>query len=165
MIPYLPNHRGTSFLRVKKTVLFTFALCFTTLCFSQGDFRKGYMVKSTGDTIFGFVQYRDGHRANRNCSFSENGKETIAISSPKTSKLRICQWQSFRNEKSQYRGGNQEACFLEIKIRGQVSLFKYEKFLFVQGNTDSLRRLSNDKKEQTKNDKTVINILIDTLPF
>jgi hypothetical protein len=79
MIFDLPNHRGTLLLPVKKTILFTFAFCFATLCFSQGDFRKGYIVKSTGDTIFGFIQYKDGHRANRNCSFSENGKETMAV--------------------------------------------------------------------------------------
>ena len=105
-------------LAVKKTILFTLAFCFTTFCFSQGDFRKGYIVKSTGDTIFGFIQYRDGHRANRNCPFSENGKETMAVFEAKDiMAYGFVNGKVFETRKVNTEGETRKPVFLEVKIR------------------------------------------------
>ena len=156
-MPDLPNHSGTLLLPGKRTILLTFAFCFTTLCFSQGDFRKGYIVNSTGDTIFGFVQYKDGHLANRKCAFSENGKETMAIFEPKDIKAYgFANGKAFETRKVKIEDEIMMAVFLEVKIRGLVSLYKYEKYLLVQRNADSLQRLSNDKTEQIMPGKTTM---------
>lgn len=172
MIADLPSLGSTLSPHIKKTIVFTFAFCTAIFCFSQGDFRKGYIVKNTGDTISGFIQDREGYRVYRNCPFSENGKQTMVVFEPKDiNGYGFANGKVFETTKINTADEAGKLVFLEVKIRGQVSLYKYEGSFFVQKNTDSLQRLSNDKSKKLMGEKQVMRYsnrhiaLLNTLLF
>jgi len=52
-------------------------LCFTVIATAQTDFREGYIIENSGDTIYGEIDYRGDHRMSRICKFKNSNKKVI----------------------------------------------------------------------------------------
>ena len=55
-----------------------FCLTFTSFVFAQTNYRQGYIVKSSGDTLKGYIDYKEWD----NTPISINFKQSIAVSKP-----------------------------------------------------------------------------------
>lgn len=111
--------------------------------FSQ-DFRPGYIVTNDTDTTRGLVAYEEGAQVYQSCNFkaSENGATTVY--SPTDIK-----GYGFENDKifeSREVSVTDEPAtktFVEVIVRGAVSLFKAGRIFWINKNGDDLQKLVN----------------------
>jgi hypothetical protein len=116
----------------------------SSLCFGQGDYRQGYIIKSNGDSISGYVGYR-GKKANyKNCLFKESKKgEKIRYSPSELKAYGITDDRRFESKRVEIDSGRIELRFIEIIIKGAVSLYSYKNTYYVE--RDSLVKLPKNK--------------------
>lgn len=50
--------------------------------FSQSDFRAGFLIKNSGDTLYGLIDYRSDKYNSNKCRFKLNNKSSIEIYTP-----------------------------------------------------------------------------------
>src|SRR6478736_5043248 len=55
-------------------------LFFSVSLQGQNDFRPGYIIKSSGDTLKGWVAYREGQSQYTECHYKPTAKESESIS-------------------------------------------------------------------------------------
>ena len=131
-------------------------ICTTEFVFSQTDYRKGYVVTYTGDTLIGLVGYRDGHKAYQLCNFKSSQAQSPIIYEPGS----IIGY-GFQNDKAfqsreiSLKGQSSKVVFLEVLVKGRVSLYKFERALFVEKEGTPLQQLISETKELTIDGKTV----------
>jgi hypothetical protein len=122
--------------------------------FSQTDYRRGYVITNTRDTLNGLVDYREGVKAHRSCDF-KNSKAQPVISYEPASILGY----GFQNDKfflsKEILIKDQQAkvVFLEVLVLGLVSLYKFEDTYFIEKDTSGLLQLINESKEITVDGK------------
>lgn len=109
-------------LRISKKVIFAcFASLFTQFCAAQTDFRAGFVVKKSGDTLYGEIDYRGDKAMANTCRFrSYMGKNQIIFSPEELI--------SYRFKDSKYFISSvwkEEKLFLEYLINGKVSIYYY----------------------------------------
>lgn len=147
----------TRVLKMSKVVFIAFAFCFTKTCFSQENFKKGYIIKSDGDTLSGLVDYREGFRSYRICQFKSVFDQSVATYTPDDIRgYGMINGKTFQSKKITEANGVLKNVFLDMKIIGFVTLYKYEYVFYVQKSSDSLQRLSNDKSQQLIDGKQVV---------
>lgn len=95
---------------------------------AQSDFRAGYIIQTTGDTLRGRVDFSGGKRANQQCRFRPTEGASVATYTPEQlsgygfSNDRTYQVQ--RVPKSNLKGDSTtQRVFLEVLVRGAVSLY------------------------------------------
>lgn len=150
------HHYIKSNLKESLTAVAVFICCFTS-CYGQENFRKGYVVTAGRDTLSGLVDYREGFRSYRICQFKSLAEHDAVIYTPADILgYGLADGKSFETRKIKDANGVEKVVFLDVKLVGLVSLFKYERYLFVQKSGDSLIRISNDKSEKIINEKLVL---------
>jgi len=131
-------------------------ICTTEFAFSQTDYRKGYVVTNTGDTLFGLVSYRDGQKAYKRCNFKSSQAQSPVIYEPGS----IVGY-GFQNDKVfqsreiSLKGEPSKVVFLEVLVKGRVSLYKFERALFVEKEGIPLQQLISETKELSIDGRTV----------
>jgi hypothetical protein len=98
--------------------LYLFLLLSTQILIAQTDYRPGYIIKSSGDTIFGEIDYRSNLIMSEICKFKTNGN-TIQTLSPEDIK-------AFRFNGSKYfvsKKVNDKNFFLEYLIKGKMNVY------------------------------------------
>jgi hypothetical protein len=109
-------------LQINKNVLFAYVLSITTqFCVAQTDFRPGFVVKKSGDTLHGEIDYRGDMTMKSDCRFQAQKGGTETVFSPD-------ELISFRFKESKYfvsRVWKEEKLFLEYLINGKVSIYYY----------------------------------------
>jgi len=122
---------------------------------AQTDFRPGFIVNNTGDTLRGWVDYRTGVKNFRTCSFKKDGGE------PVTYLPADIRGYGFTNDKRhlsrtvETADKVKEFVFLEVLVSGRASLYKFMNSLYLEKDT-SLVRLSNDAYETYINGQRVV---------
>jgi hypothetical protein len=104
-------------MKLKKLILFGLLIA-TRILNGQTDFRPGYIIKTTGDTIFGQIDYRDALLMSKVCKFKDKESE-IAKYNPND----II---AFRFIDSKYyvsREINNRKVFLEYLIKGKINIY------------------------------------------
>ncbi|MEO7989451.1 MAG: hypothetical protein ABI663_07920 [Chryseolinea sp.] len=138
----------------------------SSLCFGQGDYRQGYIIKSNGDSISGYVGYRGKKSNYKSCLFKESKKgEKIRYSPSELKAYGIIDDRRFESKRVEIDSGRAEMRFIEIIIKGAVSLYSYKNIYFIE--KDSLVKLPKSKSVtvQTaqgpykKEDKRFVGIL------
>lgn len=130
----------------------TFVLLITFLCFhnvySQTDFREAYIITNEGDTISGFADYRGGANNFKSCNFkaSEN-QESVVYSPTQLKAYRFVDDKFFESKDIKTGGDSIERHFLEVLVRGKVTLYKYRSSFYVEKNDTLFYKLTNEKKE------------------
>lgn len=143
-------------LKMSKMACIAFAFCFANTCFSQENFKKGYIIRQGGNTLSGLVDYREGFRSYRICQFKSLPDQSIATYTPDDIMgYGLTNGRAFQTREIKDAARNKSVVFLDVKVVGLISLYKHEGSLFVQKAGDSLQRISNDKTEKLMNGKLV----------
>ncbi len=135
-------------------LIFIFIL---TNCIAQSDFRNGYIINNSGDTVYGQINYK-GNRSNaKECIFIKNGStEHIKYAPADLRGYRFIDSKYFvtrkiKKEISGKSGTIEELLFLEYLIHGEVDIFYYRddagEHYFIDNEAKQLTELRNDEKE------------------
>ena len=125
--------------------------------FAQSEFRPGYIINMAGDTLTGFVDYKESSANNRMCSFKEN--KSAKTQQFGTDDIRAY---GFKNDRAyevkhiQKKDEETIKAFVEVLVKGKLNLYIYESRFFVEKNLDELLELKNEKEETYVNDTRVI---------
>lgn len=161
---------------MKKVLYLTALLIISQLTYSQSGFRPGFIIKQKGDSIHGMVKYREGKINHLQCEFKENDSQGTVSYSP----AEIYAY-GFDNDKFFRSFGSlpgEEAAvsvFLEVLIKGKVSLYKYDKVFYVEKDGYGLLKLvdpakvatdgaENPEGKRTPNYRGVLSLLLADSP-
>lgn len=141
---------------MKRLIILLAITCIAEFSFSQTDYRNGYVITNAGDTLSGFVDYREKDKAYKSCDFKvSKGQNTITYEPGsiigygfENDKFFLSREISIKNKPSQ-------VVFLEVIVRGLVSLYKFENTYFVEKGNDGLQQLINETKEVFIEEKRV----------
>lgn len=143
-------------------------LLFSQSVFSQIDFRKGFIIKSSGDTINGYVNYHEGNISYRVCQFRTNESESTKEYTPETIKgYGYVDDKVYQSETvvttDQVRKDSH--IFYEVITRGLVSLLKCESDFYVMKGDSTFYRLNNDPMVINKADYSIVSSITRYLGF
>lgn len=133
---------------MKKVILLSaLLLLFAFKCFGQSDFRKGFVITSNYDTLYGFVNYKESLRANKVCNFKKLLDQPVVTYEPnqlvgygfENDKFFVSREIRFKEVKSRV--------FLEVLVGGIVNLFEYDQKYWVEKDTSGILPLTNETTE------------------
>jgi hypothetical protein len=104
---------------MKLIQILIFLSFFKAFLFGQTDFRTGYIIDSSGDTIFGQVDYRGDLLMGMQCRFMKEGQKEVQLFKP-------FEIQSYRFTDGKYyisRKISNQDVFLEYVLNGQVNIY------------------------------------------
>lgn len=135
-----------------KRLLFVVTTIFvTSVCYSQSNFKEGYILTHDKDTVKGFVAFREGVRAFSECVFRRSLKEDRTTYRP----LDIAGYgvvgnRVFESRDIALRGQAPTTAFLEVVVKGRVTLYRIGDDFLVQKEGGEFRQLINEKRVETK---------------
>lgn len=100
-------------------------LIFPFAAFSQKDFRPGFVVLNSGDTVKGLVLYRLGPRISNECFYRATRKGETRV-------YKADELQSYAVTNDKYYASmvldsaTKEKVFVEKLVTGKVSIFRYQ---------------------------------------
>jgi hypothetical protein len=104
---------------------------------AQLEYKPGYIVTNTGDTVHGKIKTRLGSKAATTCSFRD-GSSTIQYGPDQIEVFAF-------TGNGHYVSGVEPGCFVEELIRGELSLYKSGQVFFVRKNDDKPVRLETGR--------------------
>ncbi len=112
---------------MKKLLNVALFLMITVLnCQGQNDWKPGYIIKNSGDTIFGSIDNRDSKSNTKQCFFRKDSLSESTVYEPQDiAGYRIIDGKYFVS-KNIPDGGSTRKLFLEFLIHGKVDVFHYE---------------------------------------
>ena len=138
---------------MKNKYLATVIVLFMTLNVrSQSDFRPGYLILNSNDTLHGYIEYRGNKSNARKCVFKKDLEKTALKTEYSPEEIK-----AYRFIDSKYYisrkitvDGIEKMLFLEYLIHGKIDIFYYrdesgEHYLADKGNT-RLIPLTNEEK-------------------
>ncbi len=137
---------------MKKQLLTLLLIWASENCFSQTDFRRGYVITNAKDTLFGLVDYREGAKAYKTCAFKKSKNLNEFIYEPSgIIGYGFDDDKYFQSREIFTKGQSSEAVFLEVIVKGLVSLYKFENIFFVEKDNNGLQQLINEREETIVN--------------
>lgn len=109
--------------------------------FSQNDFRKGYIINIQGDTLHGYVAHTLKSKKYNLCVFKEGNN----ITEYKSEQIKLYSIEGGRT----FVSGIVPELFVELLVKGEISLYKNESNFYVQkndGESYALIRYQNKEK-------------------
>jgi hypothetical protein len=141
---------------MKKLVLLIGALSLAKLSFAQNDFREGYIISNAGDTSLGFIDYTQAGQRYRVCHFKKNNDQNVVAYEPsQIAAFGFVDNIFFESKEVKVENQEQRRVFAEVKVKGFVSLFRYDFEYYVEKNNGGLQRLSNENQTIYVNGKTM----------
>lgn len=123
---------------------------------SQSQYRKGYIVKKSGDTITGFIGYREGDRNYKVCDYKKTPDQKATEFQPSEILLygidddaQYISHEILLNDKK-------EKVFFEVLVRGKISLYKHSHRFFVKKDNDEFHELVSEKIEVSVDGKNYV---------
>jgi hypothetical protein len=131
-----------------------FVVCISFITYAQLDFRPGYVVID-GDTLSGLVDFKEGAWAFRECSFRKSaGAEIISYLPDDITAYGFVGDKAFQSREVKV-SGVAKSVFMELVVKGTVSLFKREDEYWVEKDGIGLHQLVNNVKQvDIGNDRT-----------
>lgn len=104
---------------MKLTKLFILATLFITeMLNAQSDFRPGYIIKITGDTVYGQIDYRGDLLMSNTCRFKDKNNTVIKYSPNDINAFRFIDNKYFISKDI-----DNEKVFLEYLINGKINIY------------------------------------------
>lgn len=122
---------------------------------AQSDFRPGYVILTSGDTIRGEINLKSNYAMSKTCIFrtDKNVKETT-FSPYDLAEFRMDNGRYFVSEEIDSQG----KVFLEFLVKGKLNLYKYSgdgaAQFYLNKEGDTIRKLPEDPEYITENGKT-----------
>lgn len=140
---------------MNKFLLALFFSLTTTLTYSQLEFREGYIITKTNDTISGLIGYGEGKRNYEYCSFKKPLDQTSVIYKPgELNGYRFTDDKYFLSKFIHQVDEEPKHAFLEVMVKGVATLYKYENHFFVEKSDTTLYQLTNKIKPVVVNGQT-----------
>ena len=137
---------------MKKNLLSIIIIFISTSCFSQNDWISGYIIKTQGDTVYGFVDNRASRVNEKYCFFrSELAGETQKFNPDELVSYRLSNGRYYV-AKSIEEEGYENPVFLEFLIQGMLNIYHYSEegiSRFFAEKDGKLFELKNTKVIQT----------------
>jgi hypothetical protein len=117
----------------------------TNFALAQADFRKGYIVNNAGDTLTGFIDYRENAKAFQSCDFKDSKSQIITAYSPKEIK-----GYGFLHDKifeSRKIAISETPVFLEALVKGPANLYTFKGTFWLEKGGSDLQQLTNEARE------------------
>lgn len=129
-----------------KGILFLFFVFFSVYrIHSQSGFRSGHIITPVNDTIRGFIEYRLGVRNFEVCSFKTSKDRPITIYKPgEINGYRFEGDKYFVSKSLDKSTENAGQVFMEVLIKGPVTLFKYKDIFFIEKKDSGFYELSEE---------------------
>jgi hypothetical protein len=112
---------------MKKSLILILFFVITILnCYSQNDWKSGYVIKLSGDTVFGLIDNRDSKSQSNYCYFRKDKLSESIIYAPKDiSGFRFNDGKFFISKEIPYEDSTRKI-FLEFLVEGKVNVFHYQ---------------------------------------
>ncbi len=136
------------------------------IAFAQRDFRAGYIIRAGGDTTECYINYRVGTKDHRICQVRNAPDEDVRqLNAMDIEGYGFVNDKFFESRIVDAKGKVAEPVFVEVIVKGQISLYRYGSAFFVNRDT-SFIQLTNEKKEinvdgrrMIREDKKYIQVL------
>lgn len=130
---------------MNRLIFFTAAFFVSTLTFAQSDLKKGFVITSSTDTLFGLINYKEGLKSYKSVTFKKsNGGSPITYTANEIRGYGFIDGKYFESKKITEEKESPQVVFVEVKVNGGVSLYKFDYSFFVAKTGDTLRRLNNE---------------------
>lgn len=137
---------------MKKNLLLILAVFGLQICYGQTDFRTGFVVTQSQDTLLGLIDYHDGFFAHKSCAFKKSKTEEAITYTP----LDITGYGFTGGKYFESRplaGANiWNAAFFEVIIRGMASLYRHGNTFYATKESE-LHPLTNMSSEVYVNNR------------
>jgi hypothetical protein len=134
---------------MKKYLFVLISLFLCDAAFSQSEFKDGFIISNTNDTIFGKINMMSNYRNSKTCEFIQNDSETTQSYSPGDIKGYRIEGLKYYVSKEIPLQNKKTLVFLEFLVQGIVNLYYYRDPLFehyfIEKN-GNLILLSNENK-------------------
>jgi len=140
-------------MRTKNFVLLAFLNCVALSLFA--DYRPGYIIKLSNDTISGYIDFVSGVENSKECRFKTNLEMEPKVYRPEDIKeYRFINGKYFVTKQTMV-DGKPQMVFLEWLIKGRANILSFNESiskirLYIQLDNDSLREIPNTKKYKEK---------------
>jgi hypothetical protein len=132
-----------------KKFLFVMAMIWPALCYAQGSYRDGFVITAAGDTLSGLIDYSEGDKPYKSCSFRESMRQKAVTYLPgQLAGYGFTGDKLFETREIRMKGAEPQTVFLEVVVRGALSLYRFESTYLVEKGDRVLRPLLNEKKEE-----------------
>jgi Outer membrane protein beta-barrel domain len=143
---------------MSKLTLLIIALCLAELSFAQNDFREGYIISNAGDTVYGFVEYTEVQQMYRVCHFKKTDDQKVINYEPgQITGFGLSDNLFFESKEVRAENQKEQRVFAEVKVKGFVSLFRFDFEYYVEKNNGGLQRLSNENQKIYVNGKAMMH--------
>lgn len=139
---------------MKQTALVLSLLFFYLSAHAQSDFREGYVITNEGDTLLGYVNYREGLKIFLVCEFRKTpSSESIEYHPEQIRAYRFKDDKLIVSRKLVLDENPPKHYFMEVLVDGSLTLYQYRDRYFV-GKADSIEHeLTNVRSETYINGK------------
>jgi hypothetical protein len=138
---------------MKKSKILTLIIAFIFFqnLFSQSDYREGFIITTTQDTIKGLIDFRDGYKNNESCMFKKEEKEDFIIYSPEQISAYGFIDDRFYESKIEPDSTNiNKPQFFEVLVKGKASLYRLRGGLYINKDNGKIYKLSNESVGEIK---------------
>lgn len=98
-------------------------IVFTQNCFSQSDFRKGFIVKANNDTVQGWIDYSSAKLNSEICSFQKDSKTKVVSYTPdELNSYAFDEGKNYSSKVVTFKD-SVETFFLENLVSGKINLY------------------------------------------
>ncbi len=104
-------------MRLYKLILFGFFIT-TKIVNAQTDFRPGYIVKNSGDTIFGKIEYRSDLLMGQICKFKNSDNKIVKYSPYDITEYRLIDSKYYISKEI-----DSKKVFLEYLLKGKINIY------------------------------------------
>jgi hypothetical protein len=140
-----------------KAISLAFTLSLSSTAVFGTDFREGYVVLNSNDTITGFVDFVKGNGAYRSCYFKPSANdEIIKYKSAEIKGYGFAFDEVFVSRDLQGKDEMHERVFLSVIISGLVTLYQFEDAFYLEKDDQSLYQLSNETMESVIDGKVIL---------
>lgn len=121
----------------------------TVNCFSQSDFRNGYVIKSNLDTLYGEIDYRGAIINAKKCVFRERNSSLVQNFSPnEITAYRFVDGKYYLSRQFMLNDISHQV-FLEFLIDGAIDIYYYrdlyKDYYLIDNGIDEIIELKNEK--------------------
>ncbi len=100
--------------------------------FSQSDFRDGFVITKSRDTLYGLVDYKEGYRGYRICNFKQDkDQKTISYTADQIQAYGFTNDLYFESNEYNNVDNEPEIIFFQVLVKGNATLYKYHERYYV----------------------------------
>jgi len=145
---------------MRKLLSFIFSLIIVVNCYSQNDWKSGYVIKISGDTVFGLIDNRSSQSNSNYCYFRNDKLSKTTIYEPKDIAGYRYDDGKFFISKNISSTESIKKIFLEFLLEGKINIFHYkddQNHFFLEKDGQLYELKSTDEIRETNGTKYVLN--------